>query len=287
MLKSSLNYPYPVLRKNPEDYKASTFENEINVKATDAGFEIKVSCDVKNTEILDLIADGSLSYGLQVQCTATWLRKFEKSRSKDFTLFLSKDDVYEKVEICPCIVTNVDLLDFSNEDFAEEYQDMQFNIRVGELVACGDKLKFDAVYKKDILKNTSSIFNIKCDDEIKAIDISTEYEKIYIYLPKNIFELYEYHRVDELRHPVINAIIIVPVLSEVLRIMRDSADQNEQLAEKRWYKTIKNKLTKLSRGNQAEYDKLLDNIIGTAQMLVGDSALQGLTNLKLLVEKGE
>ena len=276
-----------MLRTTTEDYKNSIFASGIQVFTSEVGFNIKVRCQVENNaEFLELIADGSLSYGLQIQCTATWMRKFIRSSSPDFSVLLTQDEVYEKVEICPCIVANKDIEHFTNEDFSDDYLGMMFKIRAGELVACSTRETFDAIYKKDILKNTSSIFYITCKDEINTIEFSPEYEKIYIYLPQNTYELYNYHKLDEVRHAIINAAIIVPILVQILNLIRDSRSHDDFL-EKRWYKTIKNKLTIISRGNSQKYDQLLDNPVSTAQLLVGDSAFQALTNLKLLVEKGE
>ena len=50
-----MNYPYPILRANPVDYKSSIFNVDIKKDTQKNGFNLKVAYEVNNNQIKELI----------------------------------------------------------------------------------------------------------------------------------------------------------------------------------------------------------------------------------------
>ena len=279
MLNSSMNYPYPILRANPIDYKSSVFNVDIKKDTQKNGYNLKVTYEVNNSQIRELIDKHILSYAIQLQCISTWYRDLIISDSDIQDIFIPSDKVHERVDLCPCIVATEKIENFTNEAFTEDYDGIPYEINKGEVVAIGERQKFDAIYKNDIIKKGDPIVHFVNDDEATVLYCEWEYDTIRIHLPKEQFRKYnEVGKNEPWKVPMLNAIYVVPVIVQgIYEIYQDEVVGRPSTLERySWYKTLKVLIMKAAKDDAAEYKRMLGDPIKTSQRLLNDNSLQAL-----------
>ena len=103
MLNANMNYPYPVIRSYPEDYKTTVFTGSLVVNIQPDGYLLRPGFDINNTSILEHISNGKMTYAVEVLSPATWYRKlFTVKENK--TIRLDPTYLHERVELIPCII---------------------------------------------------------------------------------------------------------------------------------------------------------------------------------------
>ncbi|WP_349948410.1 hypothetical protein ABFV83_08240 [Lacrimispora sp. BS-2] len=279
MLNSAMNYPYPILRNQAIDYKSGIFKADIKKTNRNDGFDLSIGYEVTNSRISELLEQGILAYALQIQCISTWYRKLEISRDNRQNIFIPSSTVHERVDLCPCIIALTNILDFSNEDFSEDFEGISFSINKGEAVAIGERQKFDAIYKNDIIKKGDPIVHFINDENCSVMFCEWEYATIQIHLPKKQYE--QYNLIGEYepwKIPLLNAIYVVPTIVQAIsEVCRDELHgENGYLSRYAWYKTLKVLIAKAANGEDNKYKKLLNDPIGTAQLLLNDNSAQSL-----------
>lgn len=279
MLNSSMNYPYPILRANPVDYRSSIFNVDIKKETRKDGFYLNVTYDVNNSEIKKLLNERVLAYAVQLQCISTWYRDLRISNSEEQEIFLPSELVHERVDLCPCIVAVEKIENFINSDFSEEFDGISYEINKGEVIAIGERQKFDAIYKNDIIKKGDPIVHFVKDDNSPVMFCEWEYDAIRIHLPKEQYKKYnEIGMYESWKIPVLNAIYVVPVIVQgIYEIYQDVNNSGQEtLAQYSWYKTLKLMIMNAAKNDDAEFKKMLNNPIKTSQRLMNDNSSHAL-----------
>ena len=274
-----MNYPYPILRANPVDYKSSVFNVDIKKDTQKNGYNLKVAYEVNNNQIKELIDKHILAYAIQLQCISTWYRDLIISDSDIQDIFIPSDMVHERVDLCPCIIATGKIENFTNDDFTEDYDGIPYEINKGEVVAIGERQKFDAIYKNDIIKKGDPIVHFVNDDEATVLYCEWEYDTIKIHLPKEQFRKYnEVGKNEPWKVPMLNAIYVVPVIVQgIYEIYQDEvAGRSATFERYSWYKTLKVLIMKAAKDNASEYKRMLEDPIKTSQRLLNDNSLQAL-----------
>lgn len=273
MLNANINYPYPVIREYVEDYQATTFKGAFVVNLQPDGYLVRPNFEIQNADIANLIAEGKMTYALEVQSPATWFRK----------LFLVNDNkpirldpafLHERVELTPCIVAATSISGFTNNDFEEEYQGMFFEINAGDVIAIGEKRSFDALYQNDIIKNGSSIVSIAGSESTKEVICDFTNSIIKITLPAKQYEDYTECGYLKSKYKTLNAILTIPVLVEAIGIIASDESNPEQtsgFASQAWYKTIVVNLKRAAENNEVKYRKMLEKPFASAELLLGNN----------------
>ncbi len=273
MLNANINYPYPVIREYLEDYNTTVFKGTLMVNLQPEGYLVRPSFEIKNTGINALIAEGKLTYALEVQSPATWYRK----------LFLINDNkpvpldpvfLHERVELTPCIVATMPILGFTNEDFEIEYSGMSFDINAGDIIAIGEKRSFDALYQNDVIKNGSSIVNIAGSDDTKEVICDFTGNIITITLPAEQYGDYTECGYLKSKYKTLNAIITIPVLVEAIGIIANDENDPEHTSgfeSRAWYKTIMVNLKRAAENKEAKYRQMLGKPFASAELLLGNN----------------
>ena len=279
MLNSSMNYPYPILRANPVDYKSSIFIVDIKKDTQKNGYNLKIAYEVNNNQIKELIDKHILAYAIQLQCISTWYRDLIISDSDIQDIFIPSDMVHERVDLCPCIIATEKIENFTIDDFTEDYDGIPYEINKGEVVAIGERQKFDAIYKNDIIKKGDPIVHFVNDDEATVLYCEWEYDTIRIHLPKEQFRKYnEVGKNEPWKVPMLNAIYVVPVIVQgIYEIYQDEvAGRPTTLERYSWYKTLKVLIMKAAKDDASEYKRMLGDPIKTSQRLLNDNSLQAM-----------
>jgi len=279
MLNSSMNYPYPILREKKTDYQTSTFTAQLSKKNLKDGYIINAIYSVSNSEIQQLIEDKKAAYALQIQCVSTWFRKLEISSSSIQEFKLSSNLIHERVDMCPCIIALEEIKDFNNSDFSEDFEGISFSVNPGEVLAIGERQKFDAIYKDDIIKKGDPIVHFINDEQASVMFCEYDFDTIRIHLPKQQNE--KYNRIgtyEGWKVPVLNAIYVIPAIAMgIEEIYKDTCLGGSGTLERwSWYKTLKVMILRKAKDVENVYLKMLSDPIKTAQMLMNDNSAQAL-----------
>lgn len=290
MLKSKLNYPYPMLRTESLDYKKSIISSKIEKRTTENSHILNVEITTNNEYINDLLSKGVAKKGILVKSNAVWYRKFFELNDKE-EIILDAKDVYGNVDLLPCIVANERIDDFFSDDFTDAFKHVRITIEKGELIGVGKESNFDAILDSDIFKNTSSIFEfISTDQNVSSYDL--EQDKIVIYIPKEIHQSY-LSVANSTASPksVLNSILVFPVLVSVLFDMKEIDEVDDEfLKSKKWYITII-KTIEIKKQNNCiqglDSTGKIENPILVAQSLTNGLTLSSFIKLKDILEECE
>ena len=278
MLNININYPYPIVREYIDDYMNTDFTGELKVLLEPDGYSVHPSFYLKNEELQSLLSEGVLTYALEVQCVSTWFRKLYLVKNNEI-IRLDPQMIHERVELIPCIIATKSILEFTNKDFAEEYQGMKFELNEGDIVGIGQKRTFDALYQNDIIKNGSSIVSIGGSDSLKEIRCEFSGSIIEITLPAEQYENYRNCGYNKSKYKMLNAVLVIPALVEAIDIvaMDEKDTDNPSGYEKRsWYKTIVANLKRYAENDENKYRQLLDKPFASAELLLGNNSAAAL-----------
>ena len=204
MLNININYPYPVIREYTDDYQSTEFIGELKVLLEPDGYAVHTNFEINNKGIQILLSKRILTYALEVQCVSTWFRKLYPIH-ENRVIRLDPQMIHERVELIPCIVAATSIEGFTNEDFAEEYQDMKFDLNAGDIIGIGQKRTFDALYQNDIIKNGSSIVDVGGNDKLKEIQCDFSQSTIKLTLPADQYENYRSCGYNRSKYKMLNA----------------------------------------------------------------------------------
>lgn len=273
MLNININYPYPIIRQYIDDYKNTDFGGELKVLLEEDGYAVHPAFNIENEGIHTLLKEGVLTYALEVQCASTWFRRLYPIADNE-VIRLDSQKLHERVEVIPCIIAAKSIADFTNEDFAEEYQDMKFELNVGDVIGIGQKRTFDALYQNDIIKNGSSIVNVGGSSTLKEIRCDFSGSTIEITLPADQYDNYRDCGYNKSKYKMLNAILIIPALVEAIGIIAvdDRDTQHASGYENRaWYKTIVANLKRFAENDDNKYCHLLEKPFSSAELLLGNN----------------
>ena len=278
MLNVNINYPYPVIREYTEDYQNTDFIGELKVLLEPDGYAVHTNFEISNKEIQSMIRKNILTYALEIQCVSTWFRKLYPIQECE-VIRLDPQMIHERVELIPCIVAKKDIKGFTNKDFAQEYQAIKFDLKVGDIVGIGQKRIFDALYQNDIIKNGSSIVDVGGSDSIKEVQFDFSQSVIKITLPYDQYENYKNCGYNRSKYKMLNAILIVPALVEAIGIIAaDEKDSEHQSGHQNraWYKTIVVNLKRFAENDERKYLQLLEKPFASAELLLGNNSAEAL-----------
>ena len=273
MLNPNINYPYPVIRDHAEDYRTTVFKGALTVNLQPDCYLVRPNFEIDNPGIAELISEGKLTFGLEVQSPATWYRKLFPVKDNQ-PIRLDPAFLHERVELTPCIVATIAITGFTNPDFEEEYAGMLFDINAGDVMAIGEIRSFDALYQNDVIKNGSSIVSITGSDTAKEISCDFTGSVIEIVLPADQHKEYMECGYLKAKYKTLNAILTIPALVEAIGIISNdekNPNQTSGFESKAWYKTIVVNLKRAAENNEGRYRALLDKPFSSAEMLLGNN----------------
>lgn len=282
MLNININYPYPIIREYIDDYKSTDFLGELKVLLEPDGYAVHPAFDIENEGIRSLLKEGVLTYALEVQCVSTWFRKLYIIENNK-VIRLDPQMIHERVELIPCVIVAKPVANFTNEDFAEEYQGMKFELNVGDVIGIGQKRTFDALYQNDIIKNGSSIINISRSNFLKEIRCDFSGSIIEITLPADQYDNYRECGYNKSKYKMLNAILTIPTLVEAIGIIATDERDTEHASgyeNHAWYKTIMANLKRFAENDENKYRQLLEKPFASAELLLSNNSSSALDFLR-------
>lgn len=276
-------FPYPVLSSFSDDYKSTYFNNEISLvrELNDLVFTLKSNLD--NSGLLNLINEEKAELIYHIECSQMFYRTIVRTSDIESVFRVEGKKLQGKVNVCSFIIAKEDIENYYNEDFHEDYGQIEFTILKGNFLAIGSQHNFTITKDTEDLFKVSSIFSIirENTDENIGVKINPDGDKIKIILNNEDFSNYRILANRPDIQPSLHGMLIYPALVQILERIKFS--DIEEIEDKRWYKAINGKLTQGGLELSAEVIELHGSDT-LAQRLLGLPINRA---LKALVSVGE
>ena len=275
MLRNNLCFPYPVLRTTPIDFKEGILDTKIKKEIIDNNYVLTVDIDTKSHQISKCINDGLIIKAIFVESGALKYKKTFNVTNNN-KVFIPCNEIYGKVEIQPCLICKQPINPYYSADFNDDFKGFEINLNKGDIIGIGDTYEFDALLEKDDIKNISSIFLIdeSCDNYI-SYDIAGQ--QVVIYLPKEMKKDYELIRKIKDTYPILNSIIVFPILCELIKYCLNDEDYDYK-----WYLVLNKKINELKEKKIISQSE--DDPLKIAQIIVNSLQEKGLYALNKIIE---
>lgn len=280
MLRNDVSYPYPVLRTFLSDYKESFFYSDITVETTDSGYQLSYDFSVNNDKKNKLFADGLLSYAMYICCPRTLMREVQYLASGKDCINIKAEDVHYQVEYASYIIAVQDINHFTDEDFGEGFENIDFTIPKGSIVGIGRSGQFTAMFNDDIIKDAGSIIKIKGSDNEKYMKIDLSGDTIVVWMPTEQSTIYKNMPKSKNSQTLLHSIVTIPALVEAIALIAKTREsrspEDQECAERPWYLTIDRAIKELAKASGESEQLLYDYPLRTAQMIMKNNSAKAL-----------
>lgn len=269
-------FPFPILNNSNKLYSGykDSCKFELQCSQVDDGKRLTLSetyCILESDFLNSLVSSGRAKILLYVECPQTFFRKTYEIGLEPKDIVLSYYDICGPFSLVAFIVANEDIENVSSTDFRDEYmQDgLSFYIDKHDILAVDEyNIGTVDVDDKNEKLNRESIFVValNLDPEAKTVKYDHTGQKIYIYLPEQVFQIYK--ETGKIYKEIYLAMLGVSSLTEALLDLRiknpDLADDTiENLKIKyMWFRvfcsTYENTFGKSF--SLDEYDDLEENV---------------------------
>lgn len=275
------SYPHPVLASGSDDVLKAFFQAPVIPDIKNNFVELKITCQVSDKSLRDLIASGQASFVLHLECPPTRFRKEYSFNDSSLTVDIPATDVKDYIEYCLLIIAKQNF-NYFNSNFHPDYEGCSFSINKGDLLAIGSTGNVEIESEYDGLRNVDSIFNVtRTQSKNNSFDVKIDQNKIQILLSDEVFEDYLVVKDDSEKSTIINSLIAIPALTMIIERIRKSDESDiEDLESNRWYRRITTKLDELG----IELDNEDYSSISIAQLLIGNQFDSAFNQLKKEVE---
>lgn len=282
MLMTYRQFPHPVLNEFDSGYENAHFKSIVTTKSENGYINIDVSFILDCKYLESLIKVGLASYAVHLECKATRFRIVEKSNENSISIEINSKRVNKEMEVCCLIVANQNIDDFKSDDFIEDFSGISFQIDKGEILA-HDTDKIINIEKTGESEKVPSIFAITFEEgKVKEpLSWQASGKKIIIKISKDNFYRYKgIIKVENFRAAIAN-MLIIPVLTEIISIIKEESDESEYTLsnDEECYKVIENKLVAL--GYETPKKLKAETSVSVAYKLLGnllDNSLVSLEN---------
>ncbi len=270
MLRANVNYPYPVLRSEAVDFTKSVFNDDISLETTQKGYILRTNFSVSDKCIDEMINSGRLSFAVNIVCKSTMLRKMVFVDAEHPEIVIDSGDVHYAVSYGAYILAVEDIDDYYSDDFVEDYKNIHFKLKKGDIVGIGLEKRFDALFEKDIIHDASSIINVVSSDQEKYMTVDLDNSRIKVILPTDQCTVYKSMKGKKNKYPLLHATVTVPALIEAISAI--SINDDNELSQRPWFITLQKAIADLSLISGESEDFLYDHPTRTVQMLMENNS---------------
>lgn len=239
-------YPYPVLAYFTDDYKeGSSFSTSIKFSQKGYNIDLAFHTELINDDLERLISSKQAYFVYHLECSQTGFRKVATTTRYDITVSISQKDVNGLLQICPFIIAEENIENYSSESFNDDYNDEKFSIEQGYTLAVGKQVNVSIQKDWEDLAYTPSIFSIvrDVDTSHKEMQVEIGSQKIVVKLPAEDYYNYKMLMRAPQLQSTLNALTIVPTLIYVLeKIHYMDLEERREFEGNVWYRSLKSTL---------------------------------------------
>ncbi|ORT99424.1 hypothetical protein D081_1976 [Anaerovibrio sp. JC8] len=276
MKRRSNYYPIPLLGSTTDNYNASYFKTNIEIKHDMSDVAIRVKTEMHNKELENLFKIGKVVIGCHVECKQTCFRKMYILSSLDEVISVKDTFLNGKTEVSTFLMAAEDINNFGSDDFIEDYKGLQFNVQQGMILGIGHRVECIINKTYDEFSDKPSICSVLMDLSAKQARIDTSDQKIQVYLSKEAFNAYRSLSKDPRYKEVLYSMLIVPAFMKAFYELKQEGGI-ETVQDSRWYLSLKNYYLKNGRNLEAEIKNI--EPYEETQKLLQDPVFNGLIKL--------
>lgn len=274
-------YPYPILSEDNDDYVDSKFEVNLDNALIGNKLHLEFNTELKNEVLENLVKKGDVEFVYHLESSEAGFRTTINTRDKGKKHTINLDELGNQLQICPFLIAERDIKNYTNEKFHSDYRGLKFSIEKGCVLGFSSQYTINLV-KENELGYTPSIFSIIKDKKEDAQGLLVDFNnnKIVIKIPEII-----YYKLDLLKEnialkSIINSLIVFPALLYVLEeISKISTYERYNFESYSWYRSINNALKSgFSCDFESEKFKNL-NYLEVAQEMINTPFDNAITNL--------
>jgi len=242
-------YPHPVL--GILDDVEGEFSCTLSVESNREFIILKPTFNISNFDIELLIKEGKAIICSHIYCRGTLFRKnwIIKDLVSDEIKIIS-DDLNGETEVDFFICAGINLPNYRNAGANSIFNNQEFDIEKGDILAYGGKGKFFANKSPEELKAVSSIMRIKKGNK-KNGPFFNEYDDkfIVVHLSETDYESYQDLKSNKNFINILHTSIVLPSLLEAAFFIDSEESGAEVFKESEWYKILNKSLVEIKKGN--------------------------------------
>jgi hypothetical protein len=267
------SFGYPVLRPLSQDYIGRAFEPELRLKRAADGSALELHYDLhcSSDYLNSLVNTGKAAFVVRVTCPQTFYEGMHVSKIKRDVLVIPKEDIRHLISLGAYIVAIDSIKDFTSDEFNPEFEDAEFQIEEGDVLACIDEREY--YIEREVFENISSIFLWADRDDLPdgIWRISYEGEKVAILSNSNQRKVLDISSQRSIHQPVILNAIILPAIILLLEALIQDYDTHNA---KRWARVL---IGRMQNENLGEINESTDTLYVAQQLC--DLPLLSLNNV--------
>lgn len=228
----NISLPYPVLGIYDDVYpllEDGCVQMDTPVK-TASEYHFGITLTQRNRDITSLIDAGMAEYACEVTCKDTFMRRCWHSSKPHFDITIGRREVCGHIDFQCYIAAKVDIPDYTNSDFNEDYYGFSFDLEEGDLLAVFPSAWWNTEIKYDKLYAAGSFMQIvEAADGIDKTWFNLEDERILIEMPHDLF--IQYQRIGNSFPEVIHSSLVHNALVYALSNLGEYQDKGKLWAD--------------------------------------------------------
>lgn len=193
MKLNNISFPYPVLRQGYDDILPSLPDDAIVilVDKNETDFTFNIALNYDNSDIEELVKSGKATYACEIDCIKTVWRESFFSKSKDFTIKISRRDLSGNITFSAYVAVIEPIKGYINKGFNSDYGKVSFDMEPGDILAGFPIVPYHVDIRYDKLQAAGSFLIIKEDVESDVTNFNYDHDKIEINIPTEMFRQYQ------------------------------------------------------------------------------------------------
>lgn len=253
MKLSQRSYPHPVVG-NRDDVPGAAFQAAVEMSSDKEQIYIDVSANCSSSTITELMADGSATIVLHVECSNTLFRRAYELSAPSMRIAIPAENLNDNVEVNMFVRAVRDLSGYTVEAAHSDYDGATFQIREGDILAVGEGYVFHIESDFDSLRSIGSIMQIEEAKEDGDFPLRADFngDKIRVILSKADFKDYKILKGQEGISSALTSTIVVPVLIEAIHFWK-SGESGEKEDSLRWMRALRSRIAALELEPETDY----------------------------------
>lgn len=228
--------------------------------------KLRVKHDCEIEELKHLVDKGRANYAVIISSVSTnTLRVIQSNNGEDQSATLDVNDFYGRVEITPMLICTKGAKDFESRFLNEEYKDVLFDLKPGDVLAVGEKIerifefggaKFESLVKARLVEDE--------DFDEYSYEIDVEGNFINIFMGKKIFSAWGALRHEQDKRPL----VAMSIYKDCFLIAMEEFARNPDSRDRKWAYALSRKLALITTEVELNEDTSVSLLNKYAQMIL-------------------
>lgn len=235
-------YLYPVLRPGYDDITNSSFAFELYCNIGASKYIANVEAELKNSTIEEMIAAGKAKIYAFIYCAANFYRNTIELKSLHDEFSIPINELKGIVEVV-LVITAAENMKYQNAFQHSDYENLTFDISIGNILAVSAPSYFKAEKEFDSLQKVKSIISVVNNQDSSNADplrVNWNNDKITVTMSNDVYN--NYFSLTKDAHWIPNSVeilIFLPILVEIISEWRKESDvYQEEYKQFRWFRAI-------------------------------------------------